>query len=148
MKGKRILLTALMLVLLASIFTIIAYAGTHASTSNYFTASGVRYENWARVWTTTTGADGAGNIWPTDNSLRPVGDIGARGRLYNSSNVLLRDSLMVYNSSPSRGLTTLSPWHTGVGTYNSYSQTAAYHGVGSNPYHVANTNRTRNIPTD
>lgn len=117
------------------IFTIVvsALAGTAYSNYSNFTCGDYGYRNRASVITDSSGANAYTLIEAVPAVDRPAGWLGAKARLYNDKNELVKWTDFHYSSIPSWGFGVYSGYHTVRGNYYSYgiSQSwtgSAYHG--------------------
>ncbi len=115
-----------------------AYAGTATSSPNYYGPyAGYTYWNQAIVTTYASGAYGGTHVqtYPGTPSV-PPGYMGAVGKLYNSSGVLLLETGYSYNSVYASGMTVYTSTWTSHGTFYSRGWSRAWDGYS---YHACQT---------
>lgn len=117
------------------IFTIVvsALAGTAWSNYSYFTCGSYGYKNRAIVGTDSGGAYAGTFIYSDPSVNRPAGWYGAKARLYNDSDTLVKWTDFFYSSASDYYYSMATGNYTVRGNYYSYgiSQSwtgSAYHG--------------------
>lgn len=123
--------------ILLSMGALVAYAGV--ANSNYVSYGpvfGYTYKNQASI--STGGTSAAAYTWVQnyDYANVPAGYMGAKARMYNSSNVLVAQSDYLYNSSSSYGFNQMT-MRSASGTYYSKGLTQAWNGSAYNTYNTA-----------
>ena len=146
MKGKRILILSLILVMAIAGFTV-ASAGFGTTDSKIFTVAGTSFENWSSVYTTSTTARATSSIQTYNYNTLPMGHMGAQARLYHvGTTAAISDTGMEWTKAAARGITASTPTlNVSPGYYYSQGTTQVYNG--SN-YTSEPTYRTPNVYTN
>lgn len=128
-------LTILAVALLSGLFVgfgaTAAYAGTAYSAWGYYTVNSVNYRNQAVIITNpTTNAAGSNTYLGGTNTAVPSGWGGNRARTFNSSNVMLCQTGILYNSGTlaAGGYYSNSCGVTAVGAFYGYGVTWGWTG--------------------
>ncbi|ABK05568.1 hypothetical protein Arth_4397 (plasmid) [Arthrobacter sp. FB24] len=117
-----------------------AVAGDAWGDTGYYTVSGIQYENFARV-STSTGQATAESWARRVGGNTPVGYAGARGRLFTSGGSLSCEGVDRYNPSTGSYAVGSSCARYSSGTWYSYGVTQGWNGTG---YTAVYTFRTVN----
>ena len=108
-----------------------AYAGTAYSAWGYFTTNGINYRNQAVIITNpSTNAVGSNTYLGSTNTTLPSGWGGNRARTFNSSNVMVCQSGIFYNSGsiPAGSYYSNACGVTAVGAFYGYGVTWGWTG--------------------
>ena len=132
---RRVLVGLLLAGFLLGATPLAAQAGQAVSSWGYFTVNGVAYKNQATI-STSSGSAGAYTLLAKAGSgCIPSGWGGARARLFNSGNTLVRQSTIQYNSGCTVAFDVVTS-RTGSGTWYSYGVTWGWNGSAYNPYYT------------
>ncbi|PKM47228.1 MAG: hypothetical protein CVV03_04395 [Firmicutes bacterium HGW-Firmicutes-8] len=143
-KNLKVTVCAFILGLLITVSTAVAYAATIYSNWGYYgPINGYSYKNRSSLMISNGWLNTGADVYNQAVDNIPTGYMGAKARLYNSSNQLIDYSSWHYNSSACNNFgVIISKNNYSHGYYYGKGQTAAYNGNG---YTIYNTFQTPNL---